>query len=233
MDKLTRKELKTDAFVVEVEHSVDYLSHHRKQLIQYGSAALALVLVVWGVSAYRSHTQAERGAALESALQMENAPVGPAQGDALSYPTQADKDKAVNKAFTDIATKYAGSEQAGVAEYYLGAVAADKGDMAQAEKRFKLAMDSGNNAYESLAKLSLAQVYQSQGKTREGRDLIKSVIDHPTVLVSKDQATIALAELIAPSNPQEARKLLEPLRASQRSAVSRAALTALSDIPQK
>ena len=62
---------------------------------------------------------------------------------------------------------------------------------------------------------------------------MQSVIDHPNALISKDQATIVLAEIVAPKDPAKARKLLEPLRASDRSAVSKAALTELSQLPQK
>ena len=104
--------------------------------------------------------------------------------------------------------------------------------MQEAERRFKLVVDNGDAPYASLAKLALAQIYQSQGKGAEGEKLIRSLIDHPSVLVSKEEATIALARLIAPTKPQEARKLLEPLRSNERSAVSRAALPALSDISQ-
>jgi len=56
-----------------------------------------------------------------------------------------------------------------------------------------------------------------------------TLIDDPTILVSKEQATIALAKVLAKKNPAEARKLLEPLRA-ERGPVSRAALTALGEM---
>jgi predicted negative regulator of RcsB-dependent stress response len=139
----------------------------------------------------------------------------------------------VNKAFSELVAKYPGSDEAMVAEFYLAAQAAEKGDLAQAQKRFQLVVDSGPKDYASLAKLSLAQIFQSQGKLPEAEKLVRGVMDNPTALVSKEQATITLARLVAPSNPQEARKLLEPLRASERAAVSRAALTALSDLPSK
>jgi DNA-directed RNA polymerase subunit F len=48
--------------------------------------------------------------------------------------------------------------------------------------------------------------------------------------VSKEQAQIALAQVLAKANPQEARKLLEPLR-SERAAISRNALTLLAELP--
>ena len=48
----------------------------------------------------------------------------------------------------------------------------------------------------SEAKLALAEVYAGQGKLNDGVQLIQSVIDHPTVMVSKDAAILALADLI-------------------------------------
>jgi hypothetical protein len=81
-----------------------------------------------------------------------------------------------------------------------------------------------------MAKLSLAQLYASEGNLPEARKLLQSLIDNPTGLVSKEQAIITLAHVLAPSDPQAARKLLEPLRGSERPAVSRQALTALSEL---
>jgi tetratricopeptide (TPR) repeat protein len=234
LDKITRRELKSDHFALEVGHGVDYLGHHRSQIIRWGSIALVAIILVVAISWFRNYRRAERQEALASALQIQNSAVGPPQSEfALAYPSQADKDKAMLKAFSDVATKYSDTDEGMIAEYSLGSIAADKGDMAQAEKRYKLVADSASNAYASLAKLSLAQVYQAQGKTTDAENLVKSVMDHPTMLVSKEQAIIALAHLKASSNPQEARKLLEPLRASQRGAISRAALSALGDLPQK
>ena len=83
--------------------------------------------------------------------------------------------------------------------------------------------------YASLAKFALAQMYQAQGKIAQAEQLLRGLVQKPTVMVSKEQATIALGRLLGPTKPAEARKLLEPLR-TERSAVSRAALTALSEI---
>ena len=80
-----------------------------------------------------------------------------------------------------------------------------------------------------MAKLSLAPIYSATGRQAEAERLLRSVVDKPTLFVSKEQATIALARLIAKNKPEEARKLLEPLR-TERSAVSRAALAALAEI---
>jgi hypothetical protein len=62
-----------------------------------------------------------------------------------------------------------------------------------------------------LAKLSLAQIYFSDGRTAQGETALRELIAKPTVFVSKEQATIMLARFLGPTKPEEARKLLEPL----------------------
>jgi hypothetical protein len=57
-------------------------------------------------------------------------------------------------------------------------------------------------------------------------------MDHPTDLVSKDQATIAYAQAIGPTQPAEARKLLTPLT-NPPTDISPIASAALSSLPQK
>ncbi|HWY46890.1 MAG TPA: tetratricopeptide repeat protein, partial [Bryobacteraceae bacterium] len=151
---------------------------------------------------------------------------------AVSFPTQAERDKAVNKAFTELAAKYPGTDEGLIAEFFLGTNAADQGKLAEADKRLKGVADS-STPYSALAKVSLAQVYAAEGKQAEGEKLLQSLIDHPTPLVSKEAATILLGELIEPKDPQRARKLLEPLRSNPRSSISRVAISALSDLTQK
>ena len=93
----------------------------------------------------------------------------------------------------------------------------------------RLVADSADEPYSSQAKLSLAQIYEATGRAAEAEKVLRSIIDHPTILVSKEQATIALGRLLSKSKPAEARKLLEPLR-TERGPVSRAAISALSDM---
>jgi len=55
-------------------------------------------------------------------------------------------------------------------------------------------------------------------------------MDNPTVFVSKDQAAIVLARMLAPTKPAEARKLLDPLRAKP-GPVSQTAIQAYAELP--
>lgn len=234
MDRLTRKELKRDKFALEVTHTVDYLSEHRRQVTRYSVIAAVILALVIAVYFYRKHQQVVRQEALSVALRIQEAQVGAASSDVLTlFPTQEEKDKAALKAFAELAKNYPGSMEGVVARYYLGSIAVDKGNNAEAEKCFREVIDSGYAEYGSLAKLSLAEFYAGQGKASEAEKLYRSLIEKPTAFVSKEQATIALAKLIGPRRPAEARKLLEPLRIERRGAISRAALTALSELPSQ
>jgi predicted negative regulator of RcsB-dependent stress response len=233
VDRLTRKELKSDRFALEVQHSIQVVSDHRQQLTRWGTIAGVVAILVIAVVVYRNHEHVVRQEALHAAQQLQNASIGPQQNElSVSFPTQADRDKAVNKSFTELATKYSGTDEGLVAEFFLGTNAADQGKLTEAEKRLKAVADAGI-PYSALAKLSLAQVYAAEGKLADGEKLVQSLIDHPTPLVSKEAATIALAELIQSKDPQRARKLLEPLRSSTRGSISRVAISALSDMSQK
>jgi predicted negative regulator of RcsB-dependent stress response len=232
VDTAHRRELKHDKFVDQVGHSVEYAAEHRDQMIKWGGAALVVLLLAAGVYWYFNHQHDVRQEALRNAMQTFEAGIGQGGEFIKSFPTQEEKDKAVVKELTDVATKYSGKQEGVIARYFLGLYYSDKGNLPESEKQLKIAADSGKDAYASQAKLSLAQLYASTNREADAEKLLRSVVDDPTVLVSKEQATIALAKVVATKNPAEARKLLEPLRA-ERGPVSRAAITALGEIPAK
>lgn len=231
MDRISRKDLKTDKFAEEVTHTVEYLGEHRRSLMLWGGIALGVIVIVLGVWMWRSHSHTKRQELLTEALRIQNANIGGETGNPflLTYPSQEERDKAATKAFQEIISKYPGSAEANVSRYYLGIIAADQGRIADAQKAFEEVAAKADKETASLAKLALAHVLRAQNKLPDAEKLLRELIDHPTTLVSKEQATIALGRLLADVNPAEARKLLEPLRAS-RGPVSRAALNALGEI---
>ncbi len=230
MARITRKELKTDKFALEVEHTVTFFEEHQQQLIRYGGIAVAAVALIIGYSIYSGRQHTAREAALSHAIEVQEAPVGGLSANGgLTFPDQDAKDKEAIKVFSDITNKYSGSMEAEVAQYYLGAILADQGKLALAEKSFQEAAQKGNAQYSSLAKLSLAQIYFSDGRDSQGEAILRDLIAHPTVFVSSEQATITLARYLAIKKPAEARKLLDPLR-TQPGAVSEVVLTMLGEM---
>jgi predicted negative regulator of RcsB-dependent stress response len=234
VDKLTRKELKSDKFALEVQHSVEFVAGHRRQMIQWAVPAVAVALIVVAIFWYRNYQHDARQEALHATMLIQNSTVGPSQSEyVVSFPTAEARKTAVVKAWRDLAAKYPGTEEGEIAEFFLGTNAADDANLPEAAKHFQAAIGSGQGPYASEAKLALAQVFAAQGKLNDGVQLIQSVIDHPTVMVSKDAAILALADLVKTSDPQRARKLVEPLRTSTRGAVSKAAISLDSSLSQQ
>ena len=235
MDRVTRNKLKTDKFAVEVEHTVEYVAEHRKQVTMYGAIAVGVAILAAGIWYYRGSQHSARQKDLAEAMQKQDAPVMPTPpaGSAappLYFTTQALKNAEVTKAFSAVRVKHPGSTEAVIAASYLGAISADEGKLAEAEKYFQAAIADGDANYGSVAKLSLSQILVATGRVPDAEKMLRSMVDNPTLFVSKEQATIALAKAIGGSKPAEARKLLEPLRATP-GAVSQAAITALNQLP--
>jgi predicted negative regulator of RcsB-dependent stress response len=230
VDRAHRRELKHDKFVEQVGHSVEYAVGHRNELLKFGLPVLGVLILALGWYFYSNYQKSVRQQALREAMRINEAQIGPSTSEFVtSFPTQVEKDKAVEKAFVDLATKYSGTNEGAIAQYFLGVATGDKGNLKDAEKHFKLVADSADEPYSSQAKLSLAQIYEATGRAAEAEKVLRSIIDNPTILVSKEQATIALGRLLSKSKPAEARKLLEPLR-TERGPVSRAAISALSEM---
>ncbi len=232
MDRITRKELKTDKFALEVEQTVNFFEEHRQDIIRYGGIGLAVVVLVGGYLLYSGRQHSKRQEALFRAIQVQEAPVGPpTPGQNRNFPTQEVKDQVALKAFGDLAATYPGTQEGEIAQYYIGAIQADQGKLADAEKTFKEVADKADAKYASLANLSLAQIYFSDGRDQQGEAVLRDLMDHPTPFVSKEQAQLTLARFLAAKHPAEAKKLLDPLRGMQ-GAIGTAALQAYAELPQ-
>lgn len=232
MDKQLRETIKHDKFIEGAGHTVEYISDHMAMVKKYGglvAGVLVLVLAVWGFLGYRER---QRQKDLREATLYLDAFIGdaPPPGVKHVFKTQTEKDEAALKAFTEMANRNSGSTEGAVGRYYAATHACDTGKIPQCEAGMKEVVNSGDANLASLAKLSLVVLYQSQGKLPEAEKLARELADKPTQLVSKEQAQIALAESILKSKPQEARLLLEALQATDRPAVTRAAVRLLGQM---
>jgi len=231
VDSKHRRELKEDKFAQGVGASVSWIDHHKPTVIRYGGIAIAAILIIGGIWYYFRYQNNAREEALADALKIDNAQViGSAQPvpGVMNFATQAEKDKARTKAFTELVAKYHGTQEGAIAQMYMASDAVDKSDFANAERIYKDVVDSAPRDLAAMAQLSLAKVYAAENKTADAEKLLRGLIAKPAGTVSKEQATLHLAKLLIKDRCSEARKLLEPLR-MERTAVSRAAVTALSE----
>ena len=230
MSRITRKELKSDKFALEVEHSITFFEEHQKEITRYATIALAVVVLVFGYTVYARREHSNREGALAAAIRVQEAPIGAQGNGGLAFPTQEAKDAETIRVFADLQSKYSGSAEGEIAGYYLGAIKADQGKLAEAEKLFSSVAEKGDAKYASLAKLSLAQIYFADGRDAQGEKTLRELMDNPTDFVSRPQAAIALARFIGPKKPAEARKLLQPL-ITEKGAVSQVALGLIGELP--
>ena len=115
-------------------------------------------------------------------------------------------------------------------ESNLGVLLINEGKLDDARKRFQQVADGANKDYASLAKLSLADTAFVEDRGADGEKLLKDLIESPTILVSKEQATISLARhFVTVGKVADARKLLQPLTSTPNGA-SQAAVQMLGDL---
>jgi predicted negative regulator of RcsB-dependent stress response len=230
VSRITRKELKTDKFALEVEHGISFFEHHKNEAAKYGAIAIGVIVLIAGYAIYSRGQHSTREQALSAAIRVQEAPVGVSGNGGMAFPTQEAKDQESIRIFSEVQTKYSGSAEGEIAQYYLGSIKADQGKLAEAEKLYQEVAQKGDEKYASLAKLSLAQIYFADGRSDQGEKQLRDLIANPTVFVSSDQATISLARFLGPKKPAEARKLLEPLRSRQGN-VGQLALSLLAELP--
>ncbi len=230
MDRHLKKVVKNDEFKEQVWHSIDFVKGHTAEVKKYGAIALAVLVIAGGTYFYIGHQAEAREEALAHALRVAQATVGAtAQPPSMHFDTQDEMDKAVQKAFEDVAKKYPGTQESAIALMNLGQAAMDKGDLAAGEKDFKTVADSAPSAYASQASMALAQLYESEGKDAEAEKQLQNLIKNPTLTVSKEEAQLELAKVIARRDPAQARKLLEEL-VKQRAAISKVAVSEMAEI---
>ncbi len=213
---ISPKELKRDRFVETVEHGAEYaFSHARNLWITVAVAALVFA----GVFGWRfwSAQQSQKAsvafdAAMKSFEARIRAPGEPEEPGEVTYVFDKLKYQESRKKFDEVAQKYSLTQLGTLARYYsaLCTIHLDETDKAGNELR---ALASGSNAeVASLAKLSLAEMAVQAGKPDDAAKFLTDLIDHPTALVPKARAQMALAALYQKSKPAEAAKIYEQVK---------------------
>lgn len=224
---MTRHELKEqvqhDAFSDSVSKVIQYSTIHRGTLIRWGAVVGAVAAITICSIAYSNYRKGVREQDLAAAFDVISAPVTaqpPQLG--LSYPTEDAKRQASVKALAAVVARDQGTNEGLMAQYYLGTLKAQS-DPKGAESDLKTVADSSNEI-SSLAKIALAQLYASENRLPEAQQLLQSLENKPTSLVSKEQAEILRAQLDATTNPRQAKQILQPLQSQKQDpAIARAA----------
>ena len=216
MDTQTRHALKQDRFVEATASGLGWLQVHRTNVIRMGATiVIAAALIVTGVFVYNSRSASARNA-FGRAMDVYNTPLHqPGQPTAPgepSYATAAERAKAANPLFVDVANRYGWFELGANARYFAGLTYLDMGQSAQAESALQRAADSHDRNLAALAKMALAGLYSQTGRTGQAVDLYQQLIKKPTTTVPASAAKLQLAQLYEASNPALAKKLYAEIK---------------------
>lgn len=233
MADINRKDLKHDHFVEEVGHQVEYFNEHRNAIIV---GAIAVLAIIVGGAFYISH---QRNLALDSMEALQTAAVdfstpvsvSPEPG-VKAYATSGERMREVGASLETVKTDFPGTEAAAAADYYYALLDIEQEALAAAKAKLQSAIAGASDEYGSLARLALAGILSSEGDTDGARHEYELLVEDPTTAVPAARAQLALARMLAESDPEAARPLLEELADTAGAAAASAAADELSKLPQ-
>lgn len=217
MDQQTRHALKHDQFVDTTAQGLEWASENRRSLIVTGSIVLAiLAAVVIGALVY-NHRSEEASTAFGDAMQAYETPLAqpgqPVPPGTKTFASAAERAKAANQLFMQVADTYGMTPSGKLARYFGGLTYIEAGQSASAETTLKQVSDSWNRDVSSLGKLALAQLYRQTGRNQQAIDLYNELTAKPSTTVPAGTAQLQLAELYEGENqPEQAKKIYAQLK---------------------
>jgi predicted negative regulator of RcsB-dependent stress response len=217
VDQQTRQALKHDQFVDTTQHGLEWASRNRRPLILTGAIVAALLLIVIIGAVIFNHRSEQASIAFGNAMQVYQTPLA-APGQQVppgvkTFPSAAERAKAANPLFLQVADSYGMTHSGRLARYFAGLTYIEAGQNAPAESTLKQAAGSWDSDLSSLAKLALAQLYRQTGRDQQAIDLYTDLAAHPTTTVPAGTAQLQLADLYEAQNkPEMAKKIYAQLK---------------------
>ncbi|MCL2661051.1 MAG: tetratricopeptide repeat protein, partial [Acidobacteriaceae bacterium] len=209
--------LKHDQFVDTTAHGLEWASQHRRTVMMtISSIVVAVLVIVAAVVGYnmRSSRAADALGAALATYQTQIAPAGEAVPPGMkTFSSVAERAKAANQLFTEVADRYNMTPSGRTARYFSGLAYLDQGQTDSAESALKTVSGGWNRDLASLSKLALAQIYRQTGRTQQAIDLYNQIAARPTKAVPASTALLQLAELYESQNqPDQAKKIYAQIK---------------------
>ncbi len=219
MDTQTRHALKQDKFAQATASGVSWIGEHRSGVLRWVIAAVVALVLVVGVLVFwnMQTTAAENalGAAMDVYSSPLNTPGVPAQP--TFYNTAAERSKAANQKFADVAKQYGWLPTGAKAHYFEGITFQELNQTGSAETELKTAAGAWDKNTANLAKLALASLYHETNRDSQAIDLYNELIAKPSTTVSAPTAQLALADLyVAQGKKDQARALWAKIKDSDK-----------------
>jgi tetratricopeptide (TPR) repeat protein len=219
VDAQTRSALKKDdVFIHSTQVGLDWIAENRGKALRIAIGVLVVIaLAVAAAIVYQQRSSAAANA-FGSAVSLYSTPIAdpaqPVPPGVKTFATAADRAKAANPLFEDVAKRYSSTKAGHNALYFSGITAGEMGDTAGAEASFRKAGDLHDANIASLAHLALASLLTQHGQTGDAIRLYQDLINHPSSTVPAATAQLQLAQLYEANNqPAEANKIYALLKA--------------------
>jgi tetratricopeptide (TPR) repeat protein len=197
VDTQTRHALKQDKFAQTAASGVSWIGEHRSSVVRWAiSGGVALVVVIGALIFWNVQTSAAENA-LGTAMDTYSAPLNQpgAPAEAGFYNSAAERTKAANQKFADVAKQYGWLPAGAKAHYFAGITDQELSQTGSAESELKTAAGAWDKNTANLAKLALAGLYHQTGRDSQAIDLYNELIAKPSVTVTTPVAQLALADL--------------------------------------
>lgn len=221
VDQQTKAALKKDKFVTTTTHGLEWANENRRSVITTSAILLAVIVIaVLGGVIYNSRADAA-SVAFGAAMQVYQTPLSrPGQAvppGVKTFTSTAERAKAANALFADVANKYGMTPNGENARYFAGLTYIEQGQSQAGEDTLKKVAGGWNNNLAGLGKFALAQVYHNSGRDPQAVDLYNQLTVQPTTTIPPGMAQLALADLyISQGKTADARKIYAGLQDSDK-----------------
>ncbi len=219
MDTQTRHALKQDKLAQATASGVSWLSGHRSGVLKWVISAIVVLVIIVGGVVFWNMRAAAADTALGAALDIYNAPLNQpgAPAEKGAYATAAERSKAANQKFQEVAQQFSWLPEGSKAHYFAGVTDQELGQNSAAESELKTAAGSWDRNVSNLAKLALASLYRQTGRDQQAIDLYNEVSSKPSTTVPSTVAQLDLADLyVAQGKQDQARALWAKIKDSDK-----------------
>lgn len=195
MDRATRRDIKHDKFVDEMEHVYDLAAKNRNRVLMTIGAVVAAIVIAVGAYVYLSKKERDGQARLAEAIAILDAPVGAAApATAPKYKDENEKIVKAEPILNEVVNEYSTTDAADVAEIYLARIAASRGDLESAKKKLQeFLREHPDHILAATAEKSLMDLRLA---TESPKDLITELenqLDQDETRLPKDAILILIA----------------------------------------
>ena len=217
MDRYTRHQLKHDDFQEKLDALQVFAEEHLKQIIIIGVAVIVVAGAGWWIRSYNARQEAAANTELQTAITTFHAYVGSSQEAAMTgagetYPTAKAKYQKALTQFSEVVKNYPRTKAGAYALIQMGICQSQLGNDTTAIKTLRDAAGDSDKETAAQAKFALAGVLAKTGKNDEAAKIYQDLADHPTTMVPRATALLALADVYRAKQPKRAREIYQQVQ---------------------